>query len=276
VWLESRGVATTLRALPGAPLSFVPDSNFLLLAAVPILGFAAGFVNTLAGSGSLITVPMLILLGLPANVANGTNRVGVTFQGVVAVAAFRRHGVLDVGGAWRLLVPAVLGGVLGARLAVDFDEAMLRRVIGSLMIALLILMFVQPERWLADASVPRRARVWLEVPVFFAIGVYGGFIQIGVGIFLMAALVLCSGYDLVTANALKNALALAFTAAALVVFVVHDQVHWALGLLIGVFQGAGAWFAVHIAIRRGAEFVRWAMIAIVSLSAIALFAGLRV
>ena len=248
----------------------------MLLAAVPVVGFAAGFVNTLAGSGSLITVPMLILLGLPANVANGTNRVGVTVQGVVAVATFRRHGMLDVLGAWRLLVPAVLGGVLGARLAVDVDEAVLRSVVGSLMIALLIVMFVQPERWLADASAPRRARPWLEVPVFFAIGVYGGFIQIGVGIFLMAALVLCSGYDLVTANALKNVLALAFTAAALIVFVVHDQVQWALGLAIAVFQGAGAWFAVRLALRRGAAFVRWAIIAIVSLSAIALFAGLRV
>lgn len=243
---------------------------------MPITGVAAGFVNTLAGSGSLITVPILILLGLPANVANGTNRVGVTFQNVVAVVSFRRHGVLHLEGTWRLFLPAVLGGILGARLAVDLDEAVLRRVIGALMIALLIVMFVQPERWLAGAGARRRARPWLEVPVFFAIGVYGGFIQIGVGIFLMAALVLCSGYGLVTANALKNVLALAFTAAALVVFVIHDQVQWTIGLVIAVFQGAGAWLAVHLAVRRGAQFVRWAMIAIVLLSAIALFAGLRV
>ena len=262
--------------MAGSPLSTVLDFPLWLLAAVPVMGFAAGFVNTLAGSGSLITVPMLILLGLPANVANGTNRVGVTFQGVVAVATFRRHGALDLAGAWRLLEPAVLGGLLGARLAVDLDEALLRRVIGGLMIALLIVMFVQPERWLAAAGRPRRARAWLELPVFFAIGVYGGFIQIGVGIFLTAGLVLCSGYDLVTANALKNLLALAFTAAALIVFVVHGQVQWTLGLLVAVFQGAGAWFAVHLALRRGAVFVRWAMIAIVSVSAIALFAGSRV
>jgi len=243
---------------------------------VPVLGFAAGFVNTIAGSGSLLTVPMLILLGLPANVANGTNRVGVTFQNIVAVVTFRRHGVLDLKGAWRLLVPAVLGGVLGARLAVDLDEVVLRRVIGALMVALLIVMFVQPERWLGASATPRRARAWLEVPVFFAIGVYGGFIQIGVGIFLMAGLVLCSGYDLVAANALKNVIALAFTAAALAVFVIHDQVQWTLGALIAVFQGAGAWFAVRLAVRRGAQFVRWVMIVIVLLSAIALFAGLRV
>jgi len=243
---------------------------------VPITGFAAGFVNTLAGSGSLITVPILILLGLPANVANGTNRVGVTFQNAVAVATFLRHGALDSSGAARLLAPAVLGGILGARLAVDLDEALLRRMIGGLMVVLLVVMLVRPERWLEDTRAGRRARPWLEVPVFFAIGVYGGFIQIGVGIFLMAGLVLCAGYDLVTANALKNLIALAFTAAALVVFVVNGQVLWGLGLAVAVFQGAGAWLAARLAVRRGARFVRWVLIVIVVLSAIALFAGLRI
>jgi uncharacterized protein len=250
--------------------------NFLLFASVPVLGFAAGFVNTIAGSGSLLTVPMLILLGLPANVANGTNRVGVTFQNMVAVAAFMRHGAIDYRGVWRLLVPSVLGGIVGAQLAVDLDEALLREVIGALMIGLLVVMLVQPERWLAAPGARRRARLWLELPVFFAIGIYGGFIQIGVGIFLSAALVLCSGYDLVAANALKNVLVLAFTAAALVVFIVNHQVQWPLGLLVAVFQGAGAWLAVHVTLRRGAGFVRVAMIVIVAASALALFAGLRV
>ncbi|HVP71904.1 MAG TPA: TSUP family transporter, partial [Gemmatimonadaceae bacterium] len=134
---------------------------------------------------------------------------------------------------------------------------------------------VQPERWLAAPGARRHAPLWIELPVFFAIGIYGGFIQIGVGIFLSAALVLCSGYDLVAANALKNVLVLAFTAAALVVFIVNHQVQWALGLVVAVFQGVGAWLAVHVTLRRGAGFVRVAMIVIVAASAIALFAGLR-
>jgi hypothetical protein len=247
-----------------------------VLASVPVLGFAAGFVNTIAGSGSLLTVPMLILLGLPANVANGTNRVGVTIQNVVAVATFMRHGAIERAGMWRLLAPSMLGGIVGAQLAVDLDEALLRKVIGALMIGLLVVMLVQPERWLAAPGARRRARLWLELPVFFAIGVYGGFIQIGVGIFLSAALVLCSGYDLVAANALKNVLVLAFTAAALVVFIVNHQVQWSIGLIVAVFQGAGAWLAVHLTLRRGAGFVRVAMIVVVAASAAALFAGLRV
>src|SRR5262245_58316489 len=93
----------------------------LLLAAVPFVGVAAGFINTLAGSGSLLTVPILILLGLPANVANGTNRVGVTMQNIAAVATFRRRGALPLAGSWKLIVPSVVGGVVGALLAVDLD-----------------------------------------------------------------------------------------------------------------------------------------------------------
>ena len=249
------------------------NHNALLLAAVPITGFAAGFINTLAGSGSLITLPLLILLGLPANVANGTNRLGVLLQNVVAVATFRSRGALDIGGTWKLVVPSVLGAVLGAQLAVDLDEQLLRRVIGALMLLMLAVMLVKPERWIAAHSSRREARLWVEIPLFFAIGVYGGFVQAGVGIFLLAALVLGAGFNLVGANGVKNLIVLVFTAAAFPVFVIHDQVQWTLGLLLATGQATGAWVAARVAVRRGAEFVRVFVIVIVLLAAIALFAG---
>jgi len=250
------------------------DQHTLLLAAVPATGFVAGFINTLAGSGSLLTLPILILLGLPANVANGTNRVGVLLQNIVAVAAFRRHGALPLEGSWKLIVPSVVGAVIGAELAVDLDEELLRQTIGVLMIVLIAVMLLKPERFIAAHAVPREPRLLVEVPLFFAIGVYGGFIQVSVGLFLLAGLVLGAGYNLVGANALKNLIVLVFTAAALVVFVVNDQVEWMLGLLLGAGQAVGAWVATHFAVRRGAEFVRWAVVVIAVGSAVALFAGI--
>jgi uncharacterized membrane protein YfcA len=251
------------------------DQSPLLLAAVPVTGFVAGFINTLAGSGSLLTLPILILLGLPANVANGTNRVGVLLQNVVAVATFRRGGALELSGSWKLIVPALVGAVVGAELAVDLDEALLRRVIGALMVVLLALMLLRPEHWIAEHAARREPRLLVEVPLFFAIGVYGGFIQVSVGLFLLAGLVLGAGYDVVGANATKNLIVLVFTAAALVVFVVNDQVQWTLGLLLGFGQAVGAWAAARVAIVRGAGFVRYAVVVIVILSAIALLAGVR-
>jgi uncharacterized membrane protein YfcA len=250
------------------------DQHTLLLAAVPLVGFAAGFINTLAGSGSLLTLPILILLGLPANVANGTNRVGVVLQNIVAVATFRQRGVLPLAGSWKLILPSVVGAVIGAELAVDLDEALLRRTIGVLMLVLLVVMVLKPERWIAEHAAPRAPRLLVEVPLFFVIGVYGGFIQVSVGLFLMAGLVLGAGYNLVGANALKNLIVLVFSAASLVVFVLNDQVQWTLGLLLGAGQAVGAWVAAHFAVRRGAEFVRWAVIVITVAAAIALFVGL--
>ena len=249
------------------------DQHTLLLAAVPVTGFVAGFINTIAGSGSLLTLPILILLGLPANVANGTNRVGVTMQNIVAVATFRRRGALPLEGSWKLIVPSVVGGIIGAQLAVDLDERLLRQTIAVLMLVLIALMLLKPERWIASHAVPREPRLLVEVPLFFAIGVYGGFIQVSVGLFLLAGLVLGAGYNLIGANAMKNLIVLVFTAAALVVFVVNGQVEWTLGLLLGAGQAAGAWTAVHFAIKRGAAFVRWAVVVVTVVSAVALFAG---
>lgn len=245
----------------------------LLLAAVPITGFFAGFINTLAGSGSLLTLPVLILLGLPANVANGTNRVGVLLQNIAAVATFRQRGALPLTGTWKLILPSVVGAVIGAELAVDLDEALLRQTIGALMIVLIVVMLLKPERWIAEHATPREPRLLVEVPLFFVIGIYGGFIQISVGLFLLAGLVLGSGYNLVGANALKNLIVLVFTAAALVVFVLNDQVQWTLGLLLGAGQALGAWVAVHFAVERGAVFVRWAVVVITIGAAGALFLG---
>jgi hypothetical protein len=167
----------------------------------------------------------------------------------------------------------VLGSVLGAELAVDLDEALMRRVIGVLMLVMLAVMLLKPERWIAAHATRRPPRLFVELPLFFVIGVYGGFIQAGVGIFLLAGLVLGAGFNLVGANAVKNLIVLVFTAAALVVFVRNGQVQWTLGLLLATGQAAGAWLAVRIAVKRGAEFVRWVVIVIVVASAGALFAG---
>jgi uncharacterized membrane protein YfcA len=252
------------------------EHSLLLLAAVPVTGFVAGFINTLAGSGSLITLPMLILLGLPATIANGTNRVGVVLQNVVAVATFRKHRALDPTGSLRLMIPTVIGSFAGAALAVDLDEVVMRRVIGALMLVMLAIIVFKPERWLSEHATSERKSLWLEAPVFFAIGVYGGFIQAGSGVFLLAGLVLCSGYNLVSANAVKNLIVLVLSLAALAVFIVNDQVRWDIGLLLAAGQAAGGWTAARLAIARGAPVVRIVLIGVLLLSAGALLGDFRV
>lgn len=227
--------------------------DWYLYPAVVAAGFVCGFVNVLAGSGSLITLPLLIFIGLPATVANGTNRIGILLQNLVGARGFHLRGLLDLRQALWLAAPTTLGAIVGAQIAVDLDEAKMERAIGALLVFMLIVMLVDPQRWLRGRGGSVRARPTLvELGLFFLIGIYGGFIQAGVGIFLLAGLVLGAGFDLVRANAIKVLIILIFTAPALVVFLLNQQVNWRIGLILSAGNMMGAWAATRFASRPGA------------------------
>lgn len=236
-----------------------------LLAA--LAGLVAGIINTLAGNGSAITLPILALLGLPTGMANGTNRVGVAAQSLVGYLTFRKRGVRAGGSAmWWLITPAVLGSVLGAQLAVELNEKYLNLALSCLMVLLLYLVIKNPERWLA-AQTPNKAKLrsLKTLLLMFVVGLYGGFIQAGVGILILATLVLGVGYNLTQANSIKSLLVFAFTLPALFIFLVNGQVNWPLGLLLTVGQSMGAWLAATFAVKipQANAYIRWLLIGVI-------------
>jgi uncharacterized membrane protein YfcA len=234
-------------------------------------GFLAGFINTVAGSGSLITLPLLIFLGMPASVANGTNRVGVLFQNIVAMGSFRRSGILDLRGAVLLSLPAMAGSLIGAQIAVNLNEVLMRRAIGAVMVLMLVVTVLRPNRWLeGELEELPGLPDWKSVLILFAIGIYGGFIQAGVGIFLLAGLVLSVGYNLVRANPVKIVIVLLFTITSLLIFSRNDQVDWGVGLVLSVGNMAGAWIAARMSIRRGAAWIHRLLIVVIIFSAASL------
>lgn len=238
--------------------------DVLIYALALVVGVVAGVINTLAGSGSTLTLPMLVFMGLPAELANGTNRVGILFQNVVGIVTLRRAGKLPLDATtWRLLVPSVLGGALGALVAADLSTAQMNLVIAGAMLLVLGLLFVHPGRWTADVSVPK-VRPWLY-PALFVVGFYGGFVQAGVGVLLLAALIFGGNFDSVTANGLKLVLTLMFTAVALPVFAWHGQVDWWVGGLMAVGQGAGAYLAARFAtqVPNAGVYIRWLLIVVI-------------
>ncbi len=242
--------------------------------AIITAGFAAGFINTLAGSGSLITLPLLIFLGLPANIANGTNRVAILLQNVVAVSSFRKQKVLDSRGGLILALPAILGSLLGAQVAVNLNEHLIRQIIGFLLVIMFAVILLKPHRWLEDrAFAPPSKAGPLNFLIFFTIGFYGGFIQAGVGIFLLAGLVLGAGYDLVRANAVKLLIVLCFTVFALAIFIINGQVEWKTGLVLAAGNMSGAWAGSKMAVRHGAKFVRWILLIVLIVSGSVLLGG---
>jgi len=241
--------------VPAAPrrgrLQLDEVTKWIVLA---IGGLVAGVINTLAGGGSLLTVPLLVMLGLPATTANGTNRIGVLFQNIVSTFRFRREGFDGLASAVPLLIPVVIGSAIGATIASRISAELFRQIFGVAMIGLLypMLRSSRPAKNVAPPS-PRSGPA--NAAIFFAIGVYGGAIQAGVGLFLIAALAR-SGLDLVRANAIKVVIIGAFTIVAVPVFILHDQVDWPLASALVVGFALGGELGARAAVWGGERLIR--------------------
>jgi hypothetical protein len=217
------------------------------IAAVGI-GILVGFVNTLAGSGSLVTLPFFLALGLSPAEANATNRVGVLLQTMVGSATLMRRTGIPLTGTGLMIGSTTAGSLVGAWLALGMDADAMRYMIGGLMIVMLFPVLMSPEKWLReedDLSVPPNP--WLIGVIFFVLGIYGGFIQAGVGIFLLSAMVLVGRLRLARANMLKNIIVFIFTVPALALFIYYGQVVWVPGLIMAGGQMVGAYVAARFA-----------------------------
>ncbi|MBE0639970.1 MAG: sulfite exporter TauE/SafE family protein [Bacteroidales bacterium] len=237
-----------------------------------ISGALVGFINTLAGGGSIISLAVLMMLGLPPTVANGTNRIGVLVQTLTAAASFKQKKVLETRKALWLSIPAVIGSIIGAYIAVDINEVVFERAVGIILIMMMVFIIYDPSRWVKERKDLIEAKISIkQIVIFFLIGVYGGFIQIGVGYFLLAGIVLGAGYELVKANAIKVFVVLLYTPFTIIVFLLNNQIHWAYGLMMTVGTIAGSYIAAHMAVKRGAKFVQWVIIIVILLTAADLF-----
>ena len=208
------------------------------------IGVVAGFLNTVAGGGSALTMPMLIFLGLPPSVANGTARVAIMLQNLTAVTGFRSKGHFEPALSLQLGLPALAGALVGSRIAVDVSEAVFNVVLAGVMLLVLVSIFFKPKPAAGREDVAQPltgSRRLLLGCLFFAIGVYGGFIQAGVGFLIMSSLIFLSGHNLVRINAIKVAVILVFTVAALTVFLLNGKIEWGPGLTLAVGNAAGAW-----------------------------------
>ncbi len=229
------------------------------------VGIVAGIINTLAAGGSLLTLPVLMALGLPPNVANGTNRIAIFLQNVVGVSAFHREKVMDFPSGFKVGIPAAIGAIAGAFIAVNLNDEVMKLAIAGVMILVFFLMLLNPNRWINSHEEHPPIPYWIQVIVFFFVGIYGGFIQAGVGFFLLTSLVLGSGFELVKANALKLFVILLYTPLALLIFFFHKDVNLWMGLVLAAGNMTGAWIGTKIAVKWGAKFIRYVvMVAILA------------
>lgn len=245
------------------------DKAWYVYVLTVLAGVLSGYINTLAGCGSAFSLAALAALGLPLDIANGTNRVAIALQNVVAVKGFHSQKRLDWRAGLTLALPACAGAVLGAFLATHMDTAHFKKAVGIAMVVILALLLAKPKRWIEGKADDSSDMHWAaRSGMLFLIGVYGGFIQMGVGVFLLTGLVLGVGYDVLRGNAVKVLIILCFTVIALGIFVYSGKVNWSIGLLLASGNMTGAWIATRQAAKRGARFIRWLLIVVVAYAAL--------
>ena len=245
----------------------VAEFSLLGMALLILAGFLGGFINTLAGGGSMLTLPALMLLGMPADIANATNRLGVLLQSLTAIRGFKRYNRLDSAAIIPMLVPTIAGAILGSLLASYLPVYLLKPTLLFSMLAIALWMLLKPDglAWQPHQTLALKEKPLAGVALFVT-GIYGGFVQAGVGFLLLAALAGILRYDLVRANALKMVATAAFGSVALCIFIIRGQVLWAPGLILAAGMMAGAWLSVKFAIKVSQTRLKWLLFIMVSIT----------
>jgi len=241
-----------------------PEEAVLLLA----VGLVSGFINTLAGGGSMLTLPALMMTGMPADLANGTNRVAVLAQSITGAKGFDQAGKLDRGALVGIIVPTVLGAGLGAAMASVLPNTWLKPILLTVMaIVALSLLVPSGTKPIESDKLPAGGVIaWLAL---FGAGLYGGFIQAGVGFILVAIVSGVLHYDLLRSNALKLVCTSIFSGVALIIFALQGQVLWVTGIVLALGSVLGALASVRFAINVDESVLRSILVIMVLTSCIA-------
>jgi uncharacterized membrane protein YfcA len=231
---------------------------------ITIAGLLQGFINTMAGSGTVVMYSLLSAFGMPVNLINGTVRPGILFQTGTSSIKYYRNNKLALKKGLVLGIPMILGSIAGAELAISINKEAFEKIVAFVLLLMLFFMFYNPKKWLEGQSAERQAKTGVfQILLFLGIGFYGGFIHIGVGIFLLSALVLNAGFDLVQANALKVFLVFMYAPVVLIIFLINGQVDLLVALFAAVGNIIGGLIGANMVIKRGSGFVKVFLIIII-------------
>lgn len=244
------------------------EINFINILLLLLAGFASGFLNVTAGGGSALTLPLLIFLGLDSATANGTNRVAIVVQSITAVASFKSDKYAEFGKSMKLAAITLPGGILGALTALQMNDEVFNKVLGVIMILIIISMIVPTPKKGKGQEVPPNFWTFLAM---FGVGLYGGFIQVGVGFMMMAIMQKMLNMELTRVNMHKVFIAFIFTTPAMIVFMISGNVNYVFGIILAIGNAIGAISAAKISVRKGEGFIKFFLILSMVIIAIKLF-----
>ncbi len=243
--------------------------SLLLLA---FIGFIAGIINIVAGGGSLLTLPMLIFLGLPPNMANGTNRIAIIIQNIFAVKGFQSKGVRTFPFSIYLAIPATMGAIIGAIVGVKIEGELFNKILAIIMVVIVVYMVLKPKTTTKEMLERITGKhFWLGMLAFFIVGLYGGFIQAGVGFIMLLALSSINHISLVKSNAIKVFVALIYSLAAVAIFAYNGMIDLKYGLVLSLGNASGGWLMSRYSVKKGDGFVQFFLIVMVIFMALKLW-----
>ncbi len=226
-------------------------------------GLLTGIINSISAAGSLVSLPALMFVGLPIDVANGTNRIGILALCSSAVVGLKSKSVKHDNYIWWLVLAVIPGAVAGALLAVNINKEILNWVLRVMVLAFILITLFNPVTLLVNSKeVMTTKRKIIATIAFFFIGIYGGFIQAGTGFFMMLATWLIHKFPLVKTNYFKNFLMMIYTIPALIVFSLNGMVDLKYGLILAVGSSIGAWGASRWSVYANPVWVKRGMLAI--------------
>jgi len=237
------------------------DINYILLVFVGVL---VGFINTLAGGGSSVLYPILIFMGMPIHTAIGTSRVGFVAQGIFSMAGFKSKGIFLFPFNLYVALSAMSGGLIGAWISLHTSAKNLTRILAVIMIMIAVIMIVQSK--IKAVNLPERTTgkwLWLSFVIYFFIGMYGGFIQAGMGFMIILAGTLINRFNLAQANSIKALIVLILTIPTLYMFAVKGHVHWQAGFAIALGTALGSWLTSRWSVKVNDKYVRYIITVII-------------
>lgn len=211
-------------------------------------GFLAGVINTLAGFGSIITLSIYMeLIGLPAIVANATNRVNILAMNASSSLVFYQNKMLNIGKSWHVFVALILGALIGVYMALEVSNEQFRGIFRYLLILCLLVVIIKPSRLINSSDAFIKLPRWLIMVFFFIAGIYGGFIQMGIGVFILILTVSLTKLNLIQSNAFKTFSIGVYTLVVLSIFWYKGLINWQAGILLAITQSAGGALAARFA-----------------------------
>ncbi|MCX2746097.1 sulfite exporter TauE/SafE family protein [Mangrovivirga sp. M17] len=247
----------------------LPVIDYFLLFGV---GIVAGFINVIAGGGSFFVLPLMMFIGIPPAVANATNRVAVLLQSISGVAGFKSKGVNIGRFSIYLSVSALIGAVIGTQLAIEIDPNLFKK---SISIFMLILVFFTvlftKHHYKPEEALLRGKNLIFSIIIFFFIGIYGGYIQAGVGFLIMAALTGINKLDLVRTNSIKMFVNVVYTAIALIIFAYQIKIEWTAGLWLAAGNMLGAWISSRWSVNTESKTLKYVTLGVFVILAVALW-----